>query len=70
MRTMRVRSAGPLISKLRKRELARKRSRVSSIISDCDESAGKYVNLERCSQGGIAFAFTGGCGASDSGFDR
>ena len=33
MRTMRMRSAGPLISKLRKRELARKRSRVSSIMS-------------------------------------
>lgn len=33
------RSAGPLISKLRKRELARKRSSVSSIISACSESA-------------------------------
>ena len=33
MRTMRMRSAGPLISKLRKRELARKRSRVSSMTS-------------------------------------
>jgi hypothetical protein len=39
MRTMRRRSAGPLISKLRKRELARKRSRVSSIISACSGTA-------------------------------
>ncbi len=40
MRTMRMRSAGPLISKLRKRELARKRSRVSSMMSAASGSAG------------------------------
>lgn len=39
MRTIRVRSAGPLISKLRKSELARKRSRVSSTISALSGSA-------------------------------
>lgn len=33
MRTIRVRSAGPLISKLRNNEFARKRSRVSSMMS-------------------------------------
>jgi len=33
MRMMRRRSAGPLISKFLKRELARKRSKVSSIMS-------------------------------------
>ena len=33
MRIMRRRSAGPLISKFLKRELARKRSKVSSMIS-------------------------------------
>ena len=39
MRTMRRRSAGPLISKLRNRELARKRSSVSSTISASSGSA-------------------------------
>ena len=39
IRTISVRSAGPLISKFRKRELARKRSRVSSTISACEGSA-------------------------------
>lgn len=42
MRMMRVLSAGPLISKLRKRVLARKRSSVSSRMSYCD---GSPVNL-------------------------
>lgn len=39
MRMMRVRSAGPLISKLRNKELARNKSNVSSIISCSDGSA-------------------------------
>ena len=39
MRMISVRSAGPLISKLRKSELARNRSIVSSMISGCDGSA-------------------------------
>ena len=43
MRTMRVRSAGPLISKLRNKELARNRSRVSSIMSACEGSASEDV---------------------------
>lgn len=43
MRTMRVRSAGPLISKLRNKELARNKSRVSSIMSACEGSAGENV---------------------------
>jgi len=38
MRTISVRSAGPLISKFRKSEFARKRSRVSSIMSATFES--------------------------------
>ena len=41
MRTMRRRSAGPLISKLRKSELARKRSSVSSSISASSVLAGR-----------------------------
>lgn len=45
IRMMRVRSAGPLISKLRKRELARKRSRVSSMMSPCEGSANKPFNV-------------------------
>ena len=46
MRMMRVRSAGPLISKLRNKELARNKSNVSSIISGCDGSAGNdCVNI-------------------------
>jgi hypothetical protein len=40
MRMIKVRSAGPLISKLRKRELARKRSRVSSMMSYSEGSPG------------------------------
>lgn len=36
---MRSRSAGPLISKFRKRQLARKRERVSSMMSGEDGSA-------------------------------
>lgn len=38
---MRSRSAGPLISKLRKREFARKRSSVSSMISSAPASAAR-----------------------------
>lgn len=38
MRMISVLSAGPLISKLRNRELARKRSSVSSMMSYCDGS--------------------------------
>jgi hypothetical protein len=45
IRTIKVRSAGPLISKFRKRELARKRSSVSSTISACEGSAAEnWVN--------------------------
>lgn len=39
MRMMRRRSAGPLISKFLKRELARKRSKVSSIMSASSAAA-------------------------------
>ena len=40
MRMMRRRSAGPLISKFLKSELARKRSKVSSMMSASSELAG------------------------------
>ena len=46
MRTIRIRSAGPLISKLRKRELARKRSNVSSMISAALGSAREFSQNE------------------------
>ena len=44
---MRVRSAGPLISKFRNKEFARNKSSVSSIISGCDGSARKDM-LMKC----------------------
>jgi hypothetical protein len=43
MRIMSRRSAGPLISKLRKRELARKRSSVSSMMSTEPASAANTI---------------------------
>ena len=48
IRMMSRRSAGPLISKLRKRELARKRSSVSSMISPCAEFTVDGMVFHKC----------------------
>ena len=66
MRMINVRSAGPLISKLRNSELARNRSSVSSMISSWDVSAVCPVSASRSDK---PLEYTDWCRASDSCFD-
>src|ERR1700742_3115871 len=68
IRMIRRRSAGPLISKLRKRELARKREIVSSIISCADGSAKRVLQYSK--EWTCQLGHTKCCWTSDPGLNR